>query len=611
MAAFLVAAVAVMIGHRLLPRGARHVPGPARWALALAIGYASLSAMAFLLATLGWLTEATARWALAIAAAVVVLPGWNKKENDQGQEEPEEQEEVGTPRPGFEKFALAVLLVAAALPLVLALYPSVGFDANTYHLAQAHSFLMGGSLPILERLRYPVFPPFQELLYALVLAFSPGEQTANFASAQLLHALAGLATVPLVALWVRAPRERSPLVGWIAAAMWLGTPVVVYISSLAYVDLALTLAIAAAATCVLQASTLGHRAPRDELSWLLCAGLLLGVAMGTKYLALFFLPAFAIALVVLSPRRPLTERLGRAGVLVAVASLVALPVYLRLWTATGNPLFPYYEGFFGQNAWSQASTLPPGGFATKLTDLVLVSIRGAFDRTWLGGRPPLHPLAALLVVLALGSLPGSHRARAVAVGVLAYAILWTTTVMDLRFLLPVTPFVLAGAALTLRRFVSGSPSPPGRKPVIAAALIVVLATPGIAYGARKLWQRGALPVSEAQRTAWLDDRIDGYGALRATLARDPGACLYADRAETLHAFAPRHVLGAQFGPDAYGERPAGGEELVAWLQARGASHLLILGDEPIPGLERAALVLAQQGSTVYRIDPASGAFGCS
>src|SRR4029078_13631688 len=107
------------------------------------------------------------------------------------------------------------IALAAAAPLaVLAIYPPTAFDATLYHLPFARAFVTTGALPFLADGRFPVFPQANEILFAAVMLFGPD------LAAHGVQLLATLLTALLLAAWGGRPA------GWLAAAVYLGNPIV-------------------------------------------------------------------------------------------------------------------------------------------------------------------------------------------------------------------------------------------------------------------------------------------------------------------------------------------------------------------------------------------------
>jgi hypothetical protein len=130
-------------------------------------------------------------------------------------------------------------VVGLAPLIVLSLYPPTGFDATMYHLPFARAFAETGGVPFLADRRFPVFPQASEVLFAVVMLF--GRDVA----AHGIELLATLLTAALLVAWGREAFPSYRPAGWLAAAVFLGGPIVIGLGTAAYVEAGLTLFVVA------------------------------------------------------------------------------------------------------------------------------------------------------------------------------------------------------------------------------------------------------------------------------------------------------------------------------------------------------------------------------
>jgi hypothetical protein len=164
-----------------------------------------------------------------------------------------------TPSTALVIAALAALLAPLAL---LALTPTVSWDAGAYHLTLPRLYLEHGGFREVPLNVYSYWPQGVQLLYALALAVQ------DHVLAKLLHFAFGVAT-----LWALAAGCRTfhrPASGALAAILFLANGVVAFELRVAYVDLAHAFLLLAGLLFMLQAL---ERDPR--VLWLsgLCCGL--------------------------------------------------------------------------------------------------------------------------------------------------------------------------------------------------------------------------------------------------------------------------------------------------------------------------------------------------
>lgn len=559
--------------------------GIGRWALASALGLGLMAQTMFALGILGlfqrWIVLgilAAAHWVCRHTWASI-LPStfgdlgrlWHASRN---------------------RVSHLVLALACGVPFILmALYPPTGWDATVYHLPYVQSFIEAGRLVFVPELRFPVFPQVAEMGFLLGFFLS------GVTAAKLTQTWCVFLTAGLLFSWGR--RSFSGRVGLWASALWLGTPLVLWIGSLAYVDIELTLFVTAALYSwehwYSREDGRGGSDPHDPHCALI--GAFVGLAAGTKYLGLFFCGALFVLTAVAS----LKKRSGRPlVVLVLAAAFFAGPWYLRNIVHTGNPLFPFYAPIFGESDWTSFHdrvVLGEGAAAvdetsigvrgvlarqaSRITDglafLVLVPWNGVFHRELFNHQAPLTPLYLILIPLcvpcALAS-PGPRRLLGL-VGV--YAVFWLVTVQDLRFLLPIFPVLNLALAFGLERCMRFVGSRVGRLSNVGIAILFLF--PGFFYAGYKIHQRGLLPVTTETRQDYLSREIPGYDAIRLLNETEgSGYTAYGLHTSRLCYYADGRLLGDQTGPYAFrrvlsvfGNSPA----LYDELRGLGARFFLV------------------------------------
>jgi len=374
---------------------------PLRGALALAL----LAQSFFLLALIGQLRIVPMLVLIALAIAVVI---------------PSASEGSGWA-------GVAMLGLTAILLFALALRPPVAFDETLYHLPFVRELATSGRLRFLTDHRFPVFPQLQELL--CVPLFIVGGGTAT----HLMSLIEVLLTAALLIDWGR----RN---GTLAAAIFLGSPLVVFLGTVTYVDAALTLFITGGFYC------LDRRSPA-------LAGVFFGTACSVKYLGGYFA---VVALVV-------AAFLGLRSLMIYAGSCfaAALPTTLWLVVMTGNPVFP----FFSSSPWNL--THEPTFNPRVLWDVT-------FARARVNHEPPITPFLIIALVVVLIAARRDVRARIVAVIVATFLIAFFFLPQDSRYLVPVLPLisVVAASAIEPRKWLDWIAIAPG-----IAYAAYLLATP--------------------------------------------------------------------------------------------------------------------------------------
>lgn len=235
-------------------------------------------------------------------------------------------------------------LIAATLLLCLlgawlwALAPSVWYDELNYQVAAPALYVREGAIVDREEEFRYVWAHNANMLFTL------GIVVGGLSSAKIIHfALGLLAAVAVLASGRKVAGER---VGWLAAVLFLGLPIVSWEMGVAYVDLAVTFFSAAALLAAL------HAMERGGYRWLTLTGLVCGLAVGTKLNAgLLFVSLGAVLLSVLLARWGWRHALIGGACLAGGALLVLTPWLVRDWAWTGNPIFPYLNQFFASSRW--------------------------------------------------------------------------------------------------------------------------------------------------------------------------------------------------------------------------------------------------------------------
>jgi 4-amino-4-deoxy-L-arabinose transferase-like glycosyltransferase len=493
---------------------------------------------------------------------------------------------------------------AAVLPVaLLTLYPPTAFDATLYHLPFARAFAASGALPVLPDLRVPVFPQLLETLFAMLLPFG-GDLAAQ--------AVALIATALTVALLLAWGWRSSPAAGWIAAAAYAGSPLVIYLAGTAYVEPGLALFSTAAFYAAARWRDGGGP------GWLTLAAIFGCAAADTKYLGLYALGLVAVAAVAAAPPGPPVSRWRRLGMVTLVCAIVAAPWYGRIVAATGNPIFPYLPQLFGASPWTPPSRHAVDPLALA-GDVAVRMLRLPWDavlaRSRLGGYPPYSPVFLLAAPALVAGALARRRVRALLFAAAGYTVVILAILPDARYLLVVLPLVCLAVgdcvawlleSLASRRSLRSLASPAavsgpaGRRPpdegwvkARAALLALAILLPGWGYSLFSLYRLGPVPVTPAEREAFLARKLPLLSSIRY-LDRACGNAytLYAIHAENMVYLAAGRFLGDLTGPAAYRlVIPADGdaELLYRRLRALGADHLLTVeGDPALPPIFTAA-----------------------
>jgi 4-amino-4-deoxy-L-arabinose transferase-like glycosyltransferase len=176
-------------------------------------------------------------------------------------------------------FCIAILILLL-IEIILNLTPPIARDALIHHLAIPKLWLKNGGFYEIKWADFSYFPMNVDLLYIIPLYFNK-DFLANF-----IHMSFGIGTALLIYQYLN--NKISRIAGLLGILVFLSTPIVVRLSTQAYVDLGLAF--------FTTASILAFIRYRDgefkEFKWLFLSSVAMGLALGTKYNALivwFFL----------------------------------------------------------------------------------------------------------------------------------------------------------------------------------------------------------------------------------------------------------------------------------------------------------------------------------
>ena len=466
-----------------------------------------------------------------------------------------------------------VILVGVFLPvLILPLYPPTQFDATAYYLPLTKTFVQTHEIGFTPTLRVPVYPSMSEMLFALVFLMHDDVSIQVFQTLVMLLISMGL--------YAGARAVFSHQVGIWAMALWLTNPLVLWLGSVAYVDINVTLFLAAAALSCWRWLDSRH------LAWLIVTAVFCGFAAGSKYTAIYFLVPLGLIVLHAGIR---SRDYKLAGMFGLVVLLVAAPWYVRNAYYTGNPFFPFFPELFGQSeAWSaedlqdQMGSLLSRGSGRSILAWVLLPWNLAFHQEAFGAEAEISPIYLFALPFLIAFAIWNSKVRGILAFVLAYTLFWFMGAQIMRHLLPAILMLSLITAAMLERSISFLPHLRRHKDRIVITIVgfALLIAQGSLYALETVQRQGSPPTMREQRDAYLAERLpSSYSAYKfLNELKGRSYTLYALFDENMMYFADGTFMGDWFGPARYNritDRLQDGQALYKELKILGANYLLL------------------------------------
>ena len=265
---------------------------------------------------------------------------------------------------------ILLFCILAGINLIGALGPELSFDALWYHLTLPKIFLMNHSISFLSGglFYYSVMPKLGEMLY--IPAVMIGAETI----AKLTQWSFGI--LISVAVYKISRKYFDEKTSFFAVIIFYGSLVVAWESTVAYIDLIRTFfEIMGLWGILIWFET-------KDRKWLIESGVMVGLAISTKLIALGSIPIF-IALIMIFEKDK-SAVLKNSIIFGAVSLIVALPWFFFAYLSTGNPFFPVFSEVYNLNIGSGLMGL------AGVKDLLVLFLRSA---------DPISPIYIILFPL--------------------------------------------------------------------------------------------------------------------------------------------------------------------------------------------------------------------
>jgi len=344
-----------------------------------------------------------------------------------------------------EQLAVAGTLVLLIAALILSLTPETGKDALVYHLAAPKLYLKHHGFYFIPGNIYSNLPFQTEMLFMAGL-FIQGDQLTkglNFIAFPVI----------LLGIWqfsVHKMGNRHPFTSIFIFAM---IPSVFELAHVSYADMYATLFVMMSVYAFVQWNE------NEEKTWVIITALFTGLAASTKYSTLI-LPFLGLLGILLHYRNATDGKapLRSIALYLSVTAITGSPFYIKNLLLTGNPLYPFYYGIFGGKGLDpELARLLEGlykymGMGREWADYLLLPWNLSFNAKMNSSQFDgfIGPVFLLLLPFLFGIRKQKSNFTIIIIYTLVSFLFWASSSQDIRYLLPVFPFlaILCGLIFT-------------------------------------------------------------------------------------------------------------------------------------------------------------------
>ena len=366
----------------------------------------------------------------------------------------------GFPSANSERFSFIAISALLLSLFILCLTLDPYRDELTYHLTLPSLYLKNQGFTSIPYFVYSLMPHNLDLLFCLPMSLK------NPLLARTTHGLFGLFILFLMAAFLSQKNKKE--YGLIAALFFLMNPVVLTEMRLAYTDLALTFFMLMAYAAISSVS----QEEKSVFPYILC-GLCLGLACGVKYVGMTLTLAFLLSFWICEfmDSHSLKNTFRKTLLITLPCLLVFLPWLVKNIWAAGNPFYPFFYSLFGGYHWNSELanqlTAWQQGIGVPLTfkNILLlpftVLLKGGEGYSHFDGK--LNPLWMIILPFLFCFVHKSKTIRDSLIFSFVYFYIWGFTSQQMRFLIPLLPFLSLSAALSLASLLESLPHPGTKK----------------------------------------------------------------------------------------------------------------------------------------------------
>ena len=400
---------------------------------------------------------------------------------------------------------LAISLLACA---ALVLTPEIGQDALTYHIGVPKMFLEHHGIYSIPGNIFANYPFFGEMLYIWGVSLW-GEILPKGTH----FAIAGFILFSMWKFGKRYVHENS--FDFLPLLLFFTIPSVFINAHVAYCDLILTFYVFVSLYAFV------NWFHTEDTLWLILCALFSGISMSTKYGGLSFPFIGTLGVLWVCKKMGISSRkaVHLLFVYILFSFITGAPFYLKNWIVTGNPLYPFFYQIFGGKGWSLQQAgyydvfIKSLGMGRDLLDYLLLpwnlSFRARMNSPFFDGI--IGPAFILILPFAIGMRKVSIEIKILLVYCLLAFIFWASSAQQIRYLMPIFPFLAIIASLTFSYY---------RNKKAIFTLLCVFITTGLLYNGyyivtdfRKIRPLSVL-MGQEDEDAFLTRMIPSYAILK-------------------------------------------------------------------------------------------------
>jgi hypothetical protein len=334
--------------------------------------------------------------------------------------------------------------------IILALTPPIARDVLIHHLAIPKLWLKHGGFYEIPWAEFSYYPMNIDLLYLIPLYFG-NDIIPNF-----IHMGFGIGTAFLIYHYFN--KKIGLLAGLLGAAIFISTPIIVRMSTTAYVDLGLVFFTTASVLAFIRWRDKEYK----EHRWLFISAIAMGFALGTKYNALivWFFLTLAIVFVYSRDTGKQWNAIKYGAFFFIISLIIFSPWLIKNMILTCNPLYPLFKNVFNNNMAndSGAYSVVSGGsymgmfkmrellYGENIWEILLIPIRFFFQGQDNSARlfeGVLNPI--LIVAVPFAFMNRSKQADKLIFLSFSIFFIFVAFFLDeirIRYILPAVPFLV-------------------------------------------------------------------------------------------------------------------------------------------------------------------------